>query len=60
MQINIGDAVEPDGYGTGAAMGDFDGDGMLELFISHGESASQPMSYFRPQLEKYIIIFTYY
>jgi len=52
VQINIGDAIESDGYGTGAAMGDFDGDGMLELFISHGESASQPMSYFRPTLGK--------
>lgn len=52
VQINIGEAIEPSGYGTGAAIGDFDGDGMLELFISHGESASQPMSYFRPTLGK--------
>jgi len=50
VQINIGDAIESNGYGTGAGIGDFDGDGMLELFISHGESASQPMSYFRPTL----------
>lgn len=48
VQVNIGDALESTGYGTGGAMGDFDGDGLLELFISHGESASQPMSYFRP------------
>eukprot|EP00931_Biecheleriopsis_adriatica_P065316 TRINITY_DN39886_c0_g1_i1.p1 TRINITY_DN39886_c0_g1~~TRINITY_DN39886_c0_g1_i1.p1 ORF type:complete len:703 (-),score=136.11 TRINITY_DN39886_c0_g1_i1:129-2204(-) len=49
VQVNIGDALEADGYGTGAAVGDFDGDGLLELFVSHGESASQPMSYFRPR-----------
>lgn len=48
-EINIGDAVEPTGYGTGAGVGDFDGDGILELFVSHGESASQPMSYYRPK-----------
>eukprot|EP00746_Dinoflagellata_sp_MGD_P162667 gnl/MRDRNA2_/MRDRNA2_90320_c0_seq1.p1 gnl/MRDRNA2_/MRDRNA2_90320_c0~~gnl/MRDRNA2_/MRDRNA2_90320_c0_seq1.p1 ORF type:complete len:657 (+),score=121.24 gnl/MRDRNA2_/MRDRNA2_90320_c0_seq1:63-2033(+) len=46
-EINIGDAVEPNGYGTGAGVGDFDGDGVLELFVSHGESSSQPMSYYR-------------
>jgi len=50
VQINMGDAIESNGYGTGAGIGDFDGNGMLELFISHGESASQPMSYFRPTL----------
>jgi hypothetical protein len=47
-QINLGEAVEPNGYGTGAGCGDFDGDGVLELFVSHGESSSQPMSYYRP------------
>ena len=40
----MGDAVEPDGLGTGAAVLDLDGDGLLELFISHGESGSQPLS----------------
>merc|ERR1711937_798477 len=44
----MGAALEREGYGTGAAVGDFDGDGLLELLVSHGESASQPMSYFRP------------
>jgi hypothetical protein len=46
--VKIGDALEQNGYGTGAAIGDFDGDGLLELIIAHGESASQPLSYFRP------------
>eukprot|EP01052_Picozoa_sp_SAG31_P038998 SAG31_NODE_5318_length_2613_cov_1.905330_3_plen_148_part_00 len=46
---NIGDAQEPSGHGTGGAVGDFDGDGILELLVAHGESASEPMSYFRPR-----------
>lgn len=47
-QVKIGDALEENGYGTGAAVGDFDQDGQLELVVAHGESASQPLSYFRP------------
>jgi len=42
--IPIGDAVEPYGMGTGAAIGDFDGDGRLELLLSHGEQYQQPLS----------------
>jgi hypothetical protein len=49
VQINIGDALETAGYGTGGAVGDFDGDGVLELVISHGESSAQPLTYFRPR-----------
>ena len=48
IPINIGDALEPTGHGTGAAYGDFNSDGCLELLISHGESANEPLSYFRP------------
>ncbi|TVR05388.1 MAG: CRTAC1 family protein [Phormidium sp. GEM2.Bin31] len=48
-QLDIGDAWEPDGLGTGAAVGDFDGDGQLELLLSHGESPGQPLSLYRPQ-----------
>lgn len=42
--IDMGDALEPLGLGTGAAVGDFDGDGRLELMISHGESSPQPLT----------------
>jgi hypothetical protein len=42
--IDTGDAWEPDGAGTGAAVGDLDEDGRLELFITHGEAAVQPIS----------------
>ena len=48
-QVSIGDAAEPDGYGTGGAVGDFDGDGVLELLVSHGESRAQPLSLYRPR-----------
>merc|ERR1719300_2052006 len=48
VRINIGDAVEIDGMGTGGAVGDFDGDGMLELVVAHGESGPlQPLSLFK-------------
>jgi ASPIC and UnbV/FG-GAP-like repeat/FG-GAP repeat len=46
-QIDIGDAWEPDHLGTGAAVGDFDGDGYLELLVSHGESKAEPLSLYR-------------
>lgn len=43
----IGDALEPLGLGTGAAVLDFDNDGRLELLIAHGESGEQPLSLYR-------------
>lgn len=43
----IGDAAEPHGHGTGAAYADIDGDGNLELLVAHGESAEQPLSFYR-------------
>jgi hypothetical protein len=42
--LPIGDALEPYGLGTGAAVADLDGDGRLELLISHGESGLQPLT----------------
>jgi hypothetical protein len=47
--LDIVDALEPRGLGTGAAVGDFDGDGRLELVIAHGESAEQPLSLYHSQ-----------
>ncbi len=44
QSLALGDALEPGGLGTGAAMGDFDGDGRLELVVAHGESGLQPLS----------------
>jgi hypothetical protein len=41
------DALEPDGLGTGAAVADVDGDGVLELLVAHGEAAPQPLSLFK-------------
>ncbi|MGQ9837023.1 MAG: CRTAC1 family protein [Cyanobacteriota bacterium] len=46
--IDIGEAAEPNGLGTGAAVADWDGDGRLELLIAHGETAPQPLSVYRP------------
>lgn len=47
VQINAGAATEPHGLGTGAAVGDFDDDGRLELMIAHGESGAQPLTLYR-------------
>ena len=44
VALDIGQAAEPEGLGTGAAVGDFDGDGRLELIVAHGESDLQPLS----------------
>lgn len=32
---------------TGATVTDFDGDGLLDLLVAHGESASQPISVYK-------------
>lgn len=46
-ELDPGAAAEPDGFGTGAIAADVDGDGVLELLISHGEQSEQPVSLFR-------------
>ncbi len=46
-EINLDEALEAQGLGTGAAVADIDGDGILELLISHGESGAQPLSLFK-------------
>uniref|UniRef100_A0A8B9LJE2 Cartilage acidic protein 1b n=1 Tax=Astyanax mexicanus TaxID=7994 RepID=A0A8B9LJE2_ASTMX len=46
-ELNVGEAAEPEGRGTGAVVTDFDGDGQLELLVTHGESAAQPISVYK-------------
>ncbi|MBN9119596.1 MAG: CRTAC1 family protein [Planctomycetes bacterium] len=45
--LDAGAALDPDGYGTGAAVCDIDGDGVLELLVSRGEKAAQPLAIFK-------------
>lgn len=47
VQVGCGQAVEPSGLGTGAAVADIDGDGVLELLVAHGEAAPQPLSLYK-------------
>ncbi|MBC8102797.1 MAG: CRTAC1 family protein [Cytophagales bacterium] len=47
VMLPIGEALEPFGLGTGAAVADLDGDGRLELLLSHGESDAQPLSLYQ-------------
>eukprot|EP00250_Pteridium_aquilinum_P008305 c17838_g1_i1 orf=213-1838(-) len=48
VETDIGDALEMNGLGTGAAVADIDNDGCLELLIAHGETRPQPLSFFKP------------
>ena len=50
-QIPLDVGLEPDGYGTGAAVADIDNDGVLELLVSHGESWDQPLSLYRAKVD---------
>ena len=50
-QIEISNALEKNGLGTGAAVADIDNDGILELLISHGESGPQPLSLFKSNIK---------
>jgi hypothetical protein len=45
--LDAGAALDADGYGTGAALCDIDGDGVLELLVSRGEKAAQPLALFK-------------
>ncbi|XP_069576675.1 cartilage acidic protein 1a [Brachyistius frenatus] len=47
QELHVGDAAEPQGRGTGGAVTDVDGDGQLELLLSHGENVAQPLSVFK-------------
>ena len=50
QQIPLEIGLEPDGYGTGAAVADIDNDGILELLVSHGESREQPLSLYKAKV----------
>jgi hypothetical protein len=39
--IDPGPMLLPDGTGTGVTCGDLDGDGMLEIYVCHGETMAQ-------------------
>jgi hypothetical protein len=45
--LDAGCALDADGYGTGAAICDIDNDGVLELLVSRGEKAPQPLAVFK-------------
>jgi hypothetical protein len=45
--LDPGEAADPDGFGTGAAVCDIDGDGVLELLVSRGERGPQPLGLFK-------------
>ncbi len=45
--LDAGAAQDEDGFGTGAAVCDIDGDGVLELLISRGERSAQPLAVFK-------------
>jgi hypothetical protein len=47
VMLDPGPAAEPNGLGTGAAVADVDGDGVLELLIAHGESTPQSLTLFK-------------
>ena len=49
--VALSAALEADGLGTGAAVADMDGDGVLDLLVAHGESAPQPLSLFRAAID---------
>lgn len=59
QKVDIGDALEPRGLGTGGAVADLDGDGRLELLLSHGEAGAQPLTLYhsRDRGHRWIRIF---
>ncbi len=51
-EIKLEIALEPDGYGTGAAVADIDNDGILELLVSRGESREQTLTLYKAKVSK--------
>ena len=46
-KLDVGDAIEVNGHGTGGAVADMNGDGQVVLLLSHGESASEPLTLYQ-------------
>ena len=46
-ELDPGPARESTALGTGAAVADVDGDGVLELLVAHGEAAPEPLSLYK-------------
>ena len=51
-EIILEKGLEPDGFGTGAAVADIDDDGILELLVSRGESKEQPLTLYKAKVDK--------
>ena len=52
-EFKIKIALETFGLGTGAAVADIDGDGILELLVSHGEKGLQPLTLYKADIEDF-------
>ena len=52
-EIKMENGLETVGLGTGAAVADVDGDGILELLVSHGESGFQPLTLYKADIQKF-------
>lgn len=50
VMLDPGEALDPDGFGTGAAICDIDGDGILELLVARGDRGPQPLSVYKSRL----------
>jgi len=52
-EIKIKNGLETFGLGTGAAVADIDGDGILELLVSHGETGLQPLTLYKANINDF-------
>ena len=52
-EIKIKNGLETFGLGTGAAVADIDGDGILELLVSHGETGLQPLTLYKADINEF-------
>ena len=52
-EIKIKNGLETFGLGTGAAVADIDGDGILELLVSHGETGLQPLTLYKADIDDF-------